>query len=113
MARARAAVPAGQITLERDFPNRVDRARRFIDRAEAWVESGVQSDEAVPALEKWFADAWRASIAEEAPHFGADEMKLLELDVELNAQGLAFAAQAMRAQNLKSPRDGAVTSAPR
>jgi glyoxylase-like metal-dependent hydrolase (beta-lactamase superfamily II) len=75
--------------------------RRFIDRAEAWVESGAQSDEPVPALEKRFADAWRASIAEEAPHFGADELKLLELDVELNAQGLAFAAQAMRAQDLK------------
>ncbi len=70
--------------------------RRFIDRAEAWVESGAKTDEPVAALEQRFAEAWWASIAEEAPHFGADAKKLLALDVELNAQGLAFAANALR-----------------
>ena len=42
------------------------------------------------------ADAWRRAIAEEAPAFGEAEMKWLELDVDLNAQGLAVVADAAR-----------------
>lgn len=76
--------------------------RRFIDRAEAWVEDGARSDASAAALEKRFADAWWASIAEEAPHFRAAEKELLALDVELNAQGLAFAALALRDRAAKA-----------
>ncbi|MDF2692589.1 MAG: Beta-lactamase related protein [Labilithrix sp.] len=75
--------------------------RRFIDRAGAWVEEGAKSDEPIAALEQRFTAAWWASVAEEAPHFGADERKLLELDVELNAQGLASVVQAMREKAAK------------
>ena len=78
--------------------------RRFIDRAEAWVDDGAKSDESVGALEKRFTEAWWATIAEEAPHFGADEKELLALDVELNAQGLAFAAHAIRERAAKNGR---------
>jgi glyoxylase-like metal-dependent hydrolase (beta-lactamase superfamily II) len=69
---------------------------RFIDRAERWVEEGARSGEPASVLEERFAAAWRGAIAEEAPRFGADEAKLLALDVELNAQGLAYAAEARR-----------------
>ncbi len=60
--------------------------RRWIDRAEAWVRDPNASQ---ASLE----ERWRAAIREEAPNFGPEEMKLLALDVELNAQGLAFAAK--------------------
>lgn len=70
--------------------------RRFVDRAEEWVESGARSGESLQALEARFTENWRKAIAEEAPQFGAAENKLLDLDVELNAQGLAFVANAQR-----------------
>jgi hypothetical protein len=63
--------------------------RRWIDRADAWVRDAK-------ATRAWLEDRWREAIHEEAPSFGAAEMKLLELDVELNAQGLAFAAESLR-----------------
>lgn len=75
--------------------------RRFIDRAEAWVEAAAKSHEPVAVMQERFTDAWWASIAEEAPRFGADERKLLALDVELNAQGLALVAHAMRESSAK------------
>jgi hypothetical protein len=53
-----------------------------------------------------FARAWQDAIAEEAPAFGPPEKKLLELDVDLNAQGLAFVADARRRRAAARP-DGA------
>ena len=72
--------------------------RRFVDRAEAWVEEGARSDESVEAMQARFVSAWRAAIAEEAPQFGAEENAFLTLDVTLNAQGLAYAANALRCE---------------
>ena len=43
-----------------------------------------------------FARNWTAAIVEEAPAFGDAEMKHLALDIDLNAQGLAFVADARR-----------------
>ncbi len=71
---------------------------RFIDRAGAWVEEAARSDEPVGAIEDRFVSAWQDAIAEEAPHFGADEKAFLDLDVRLNAQGLAYAADTLRAE---------------
>ncbi len=71
---------------------------RFLDRAEGWVSAASESGETTDVLQARFEAAWWSAIAEEAPHFGPDEKKLLALDVELNAQGLAFAANAMRAE---------------
>ena len=62
---------------------------RWIDRADAWVHDSR-------ATQSWLEDRWREAIQEEAPGFGPAEMKLLALDVELNAQGLAFAAESLR-----------------
>jgi len=70
--------------------------RRFIDRADGWVEDAARGDEPVEAIQARFARAWREAIAEEAPRFGQEEYALLALDIELNAQGLAFAARARR-----------------
>jgi glyoxylase-like metal-dependent hydrolase (beta-lactamase superfamily II) len=72
--------------------------RRFVARADAWVENAASGDESVDAMQARFASAWWGAIAEEAPHFGGDERALLALDVELNAQGLAYAANARRAE---------------
>ncbi len=70
--------------------------RRFVDRAEAWVDEAARTVDPQPILEARLAHRWRAAIAEEAPRFGAAENALLALDVELNAQGLAHAALARR-----------------
>lgn len=70
--------------------------RRFIDRAGEWVSKASKTNEPTAELEARFAAAWWNAIEEEAPRFGANEKKLLELDVRLNAQGLAVAAEAMR-----------------
>ena len=84
-----------------DAPAIAAQLRRFIDRAEAWVEEAARSDEPLPALEARLALAWRRAVAEEAPRFGAEEQALLALDVELNAQGLAGVADARRAAGRK------------
>ena len=49
------------------------------------------------------------AIAEEAPRFGADEKELLALDMELNAQGLAIAAHAIRERAAKTAADRPAT----
>jgi glyoxylase-like metal-dependent hydrolase (beta-lactamase superfamily II) len=66
-----------------------DQLRRWIDRADAWIR-----DE--KATQPWLEDRWREAIHEVAPSFGLAEMQLLALDIELNAQGLAFAAESLR-----------------
>jgi glyoxylase-like metal-dependent hydrolase (beta-lactamase superfamily II) len=69
---------------------------RFLDRAGTWVDAASRGDEAVEALTTRFAHAWRTAIAEEAPAFGPTENEWLDLDVELNAQGLAVAVDQRR-----------------
>lgn len=70
--------------------------RRFVDRAEGWVAECAASDLSPAAMEAQLVTRWRTAIAEEAPHFGPTENALLDLDVELNAQGLAYVADARR-----------------
>ena len=72
--------------------------RRFIERAEAWVNDAARGEETTAAMQARFEEAWWSAIASEAPRFGPAEKKILMLDVELNAQGLAFAASAMRTE---------------
>ena len=78
---------------------------RFIDRAGAWVDEAALGSEGVPAMTARLARAWEEAIAREAPAFGAEERKLLALDVDLNAQGLAFVADSRRRKALRG--DGA------
>lgn len=70
--------------------------RRFIDRAGVWVEEAAKTDDPIDALEARFRALWWRAIEEEAPRFGEKEKKHLELDVRINAQGLAHAADAGR-----------------
>jgi glyoxylase-like metal-dependent hydrolase (beta-lactamase superfamily II) len=84
--------------------------RRFIDRAEAWVEGAASEgarhkDEGksegggaddVAGTEAWFAAQWWKAIAEEGPKLDAEERAFLKFDVELNSQGLAYVANARR-----------------
>lgn len=69
---------------------------RFVDRAAQWVEEAAKTDQPVDELTKALAVKWTNAIREEAPKFGEAEFKLLALDIELNAQGLAFVANARR-----------------
>ncbi len=85
-----------------DAPSIAAQVRRFVDRAGAWVDEASRGDETVAALQARFMIAWRDAILSEAPRFGEEELRLLALDIELNAQGLAFAADAMRAERKKS-----------
>ncbi|MFO0661085.1 MAG: MBL fold metallo-hydrolase [Polyangiaceae bacterium] len=78
--------------------------KRFIDRAEAWVEEEAASDETEKDIELRLRAAWHVAISEEAPHFGDQERALLGLDIELNAQGLAYAAVASRSKPAKPLR---------
>jgi glyoxylase-like metal-dependent hydrolase (beta-lactamase superfamily II) len=74
--------------------------RRWIDRSERWVEEGAASSEPSAALRERIAGSIRAAIDEESRllglGFGDAERELLALDVELNAQGLAFVAERRR-----------------
>jgi len=79
-----------------DAPAIAAQLRRFVDRAERWVDEAARGDESVEAMQARFARAWWEAIVEEAPRFGEAERKVLALDVELNAQGLAFVANARR-----------------
>jgi glyoxylase-like metal-dependent hydrolase (beta-lactamase superfamily II) len=69
---------------------------RFIDRAGTWVDEAARTDEPIEAIEARFVEQWWKAIEEEAPRFGDREKKHLELDVKINAQGLAHAADALR-----------------
>ncbi|WP_394839285.1 MBL fold metallo-hydrolase [Pendulispora rubella] len=73
---------------------------RFVERAGAWVEEASRGDESLEQMTARLARAWQDAIAEEAPAFSEAEKKHLSLDVELNAQGLAFVANAQRAKRL-------------
>ena len=72
----------------------------WIDRSAAWLESGARSEESPAALEARLAGAIRAAIDGELRGRGlvpsAADWELLAVDIELNAQGLAFAALKQR-----------------
>ncbi len=89
-----------------DAPVIAAQLRRFIDRAEGWVEEASRTEQSPAQIEARLADAWRAAIAEEAPRFGAEDYRLLALDIELNAQGLAFVADARRAERRRDEPHG-------
>jgi glyoxylase-like metal-dependent hydrolase (beta-lactamase superfamily II) len=78
----------------------------WIDRADAWVEEAARGTETVDAITARLRVAWREAIARDAESrkllFGAAEWELLATDIDLNAQGLAVAAELKR--NPRPPR---------
>ncbi len=81
--------------------------RRWIDRSEAWVEEGARSERTSVDMGKWLEGQIRTALAEEASRIGlsldAADWKTLALDVELNAQGLAFVAARRRGDAAGNP----------
>lgn len=77
-----------------------EQVARFVDRADGWVREAAESFDPPAEIEARLRRAWTDAVLEEAPHFGADELRLLSLDLELNAQGLAVAAAASRSKAL-------------
>lgn len=77
-----------------------DQLHEWIDRADAWVEEAARGQESVEAITLRLLVAWRDAIARDAEArglgFGDAEWRLLALDIELNAQGLAVVAEAKR-----------------
>lgn len=86
----------------RDLDDVASQLRAWIDRSERWVEDAARSGADTATTTKAIEEKLRAAIAEESDRrglaFGRDEWKVLALDVELNAQGLAHAASKRRAR---------------
>ncbi len=72
----------------------------WIDRAEGWVNDVIARGESTEAATMRLHGVWREALVADAVQrelaFGAEEIDLLGLDVELNAQGLAVAAELKR-----------------
>jgi glyoxylase-like metal-dependent hydrolase (beta-lactamase superfamily II) len=72
----------------------------WVDRAEAWVDEAASGSESVEAMTTRLAEQWKAAVAAESERrglgFSDQAFRLLALDLELNAQGLAFVAAARR-----------------
>lgn len=79
----------------------------WIDRADAWVDDAARGTETVEEITARLRVAWREAIAREVDsrglHFGDAEWKVLALDIDLNAQGLAVAAELKRNPPLPRP----------
>jgi len=80
----------------RDQSDVAAQLHRWIDLSEQWVSEAAGSGAAAADVEAVIASKLRAAIAAEASsrglNFGEEDWKLLALDIELNAQGLAHAA---------------------
>jgi hypothetical protein len=72
----------------------------WIDRADAWVEEAALGTESVAAITERLRTAWRKAIAHgndaRKLGFGEADWALLATDIDLNAQGLAVAAELKR-----------------
>ncbi len=84
----------------RDLEVVADQLRRWIDRAERWVTEAAQRDESVETITARLKTAWAEAVTADADArglgFGRDAMQTLAMDIELNAQGLAVAADITR-----------------
>jgi glyoxylase-like metal-dependent hydrolase (beta-lactamase superfamily II) len=69
---------------------------RWLDRAEQWLDEAAASGVPLDAAERDLAARWWAALEEAAREVGLaldeGDRALLEVDVDLNAQGIAFAA---------------------
>lgn len=74
--------------------------RGWIDRSEAWLDEAAKSDAPRADMTRTLAGAIREAIDRDAAARGlsleAADWELLALDIELNAQGIAFVAERRR-----------------
>jgi glyoxylase-like metal-dependent hydrolase (beta-lactamase superfamily II) len=84
-----------------DVPKIAAQLTRCIDESEAWLVEATQSDAPLPALEARLRDQIRAAIDADARAvgltLGPSDWDSLALDIDLNAQGIAFVADRARA----------------
>ncbi|MDB4946842.1 MAG: Beta-lactamase related protein [Labilithrix sp.] len=84
----------------RDLEEIARQLRSWVDLSETWVNEAAASGEPDAALEARIDTQIRAAIAEKAPasNLRLDDAawKAMAMDIELNAQGLAYAAQEKR-----------------
>ena len=84
----------------RDLDVVASQLRAWIDRSESWLDETAKTDDPVDVMTAKIAGKLREAIAEDASSRGLllrdDDWKLLALDVELNAQGIAFVADKKR-----------------
>lgn len=79
-----------------DIANVASQLRWWIDRSQEWVEAAKREGAPSDVAQKQIETKIRAAMATHASKVGLsldeDDWKLLALDIELNAQGLAYAA---------------------
>ena len=84
----------------RDLDEVGAQVRAWIDRSEAFLDEELRRDDALPVTTARLEAKLRAAIAEDAARrglsLGPDDWKLLALDLELNAQGIAFVVEKRR-----------------
>lgn len=84
----------------RDLVEVATQVRAWIDRSEKWLDDATTSDQSVPELTaRLAADLRRAMLADAAGRgltLDAADLRLLALDIELNAQGIAHVAEKRR-----------------
>jgi glyoxylase-like metal-dependent hydrolase (beta-lactamase superfamily II) len=72
----------------------------WVDRSQGWLETAARSDDAIEPMTERIRQSLRAAIAESAERLGLvlaqADWDLLALDIDLNAQGIAFAADKKR-----------------
>jgi glyoxylase-like metal-dependent hydrolase (beta-lactamase superfamily II) len=84
----------------RDLAECARQLHRWIDLSDQWVQEAAASASKGKELETSIAEKLRAAIATDTSSRGltltAEDWELLSLDIELNAQGLAYAAEESR-----------------
>lgn len=82
------------------LPEIAAQLRRWVDRSERWLEEAAASSAPLPDLAKAIATKLRRAIKQEADciglHLQQADWELLDLDVQLNAEGIAHVADRRR-----------------
>jgi len=90
-----------------DVPGVAARLTRCLHEAEGWLDEATRSAAPLAELEARLREQIRASMAAEAREVGlsleASDWELLALDIDLNAQGIAFVADRQRSTSEARP----------
>lgn len=86
----------------RDIAEVARQLHAWVDRSEQWRDEAAKSSASVAEMTTDIQSKLRAAIEADIQSrgitFGPDEWKVLALDIELNAQGIAFVADRMRSK---------------
>jgi len=84
----------------RDIAEVARQLHAWIDRSEKWRDDAIASSASVAEMTTTIQKALREAIDDDVKRrdivFGEEDWKLLALDIELNAQGIAFVADRLR-----------------